>query len=183
MKTPLWITDLKALAHKPSDHIHRWMQAHHISKAIKRVCRQLQLKVIHQGIKYAYEDEYHLLGSPREEVFIRQILLYGDGLPLTFGRVMAPQSTYRLHQQQFDSLGNNLIGETLLHGREDVERSEFEFAHLNHTHALLAEINLALKGEHQFASLWARRSCFQLRGAPLLLTESFLPLLPPYRDE
>jgi len=120
------------------------------------------LQVISWESGSAFIDEATRLGLKNTAwVMLRQIFLKGDGVPWTFGRLVVPEQTYLQHAEKFDNLGERLLGETLLHNNPAVERSPFEYA---------------LLGQ----GVWARRSVFTLEGAPLLLTEAFLPAIPLY---
>ena len=71
-------------------------------------------------------------------------------------------------------LGDSSLGETL-NELSGVERSSYEYAWLPAADALCAR---ALReADLKPAGLWARRSRVQLRAAPLLVQEVFLPAM------
>jgi len=156
-----WVTEVDKLL--PSVHFYEWMTKPYIlSQALKRICHSLTVEVISQEFTNAHSNEYSLLGLTKGDVpFIRQVILLGDGIPFTKGRVVIHPTTYQNHFAQFAALGSQLIGETVLHNNNpDVTRSRFEYAHLEEG--------------------WARRSVFWIKKDPLLVSEIFLPILPAY---
>jgi chorismate--pyruvate lyase len=90
-----------------------------------------------------------------------------------FGETVIPDSTLSAHPWLAE-LGDSALGETLS-GLSGVERSAYEYAWLPTSDAMTAR---ALRdAEIKPAGLWARRSRFALRGAPLLVHELFLPAM------
>ncbi len=88
-----------------------------------------------------------------------------------FAQTVIPDSTLCMHPWLAE-LGDSSLGETL-NELSGVERSAYEYAWLPAAHALGAR---ALReADLRPAGLWARRSRVQLRGAPLLAHEVFLP--------
>ncbi len=113
-----------------------------------------------------------------EVPFVRQVLLQNeDNIALTYGRVIIPPKTYEVHFSQFEKLGTNLIGETLLYNNPDVTREPFEYAYVNHSHLLAQKVFTALAQDSN-KDLWGRRSVFLIKSSPILVTELFLPSLP-----
>jgi chorismate lyase len=88
-----------------------------------------------------------------------------------FARSVIPDSTLCVHPWLAE-LGESSLGETL-NVLSGVERSSYEFAWLPADDPLTAH---ALRdADLKPAGLWARRARIQLRGAPLLVQEMFLP--------
>jgi chorismate--pyruvate lyase len=92
---------------------------------------------------------------------------------LVFAQTVMPDSTVSAHPWLAE-LGDAALGETL-GGLSGVERSPYEYAWLPADDGLTARALRAAGAEP--ARLWARRSRFALRGAPLLIQEVFLPSL------
>jgi chorismate lyase len=70
------------------------------------------------------------------------------------------------------SLGNKPLG-AMLFAHPLVERKPLHYKALRSTHPLYRRATAALSNPP--GRLWARRSLFYLHGAPLLVTEVFLP--------
>ena len=88
-----------------------------------------------------------------------------------FTHTVIPDSTLCMHPWLAE-LGDSSLGETLSE-LSGVERSAYEYAWLPATDALCAR---ALReADLRPAGLWVRRSRIQLRAAPLLAHEVFLP--------
>lgn len=178
-----WITDLAKL--KPSGQQYAWLTKPFIlSKALKRVSQTLEVKVLSQRFTPAFDDEYAILNMPKSDIpFVREVLLIGDNhLPLTYGRVVITPQTYQVYFQDFESLGNKPIGETLLYNNPDAKRSGFEFSCFQSDDPLCQNIFAHLP-QVVAQDLWARRSVFNIKGNQLLVTELFLPTLPAYVPE
>ncbi len=174
-----WVSDISQLTMPPPNLIKEWMTKPYIlSQALKRICNTLSVKVIEQCFEKAFIDEYKVIGMQSAEVpFVRQVLLQNeDNIALTYGRVIIPPKTYELHFSQFEKLGTNLLGETLLYNNPDVTRGSFEYAYVKHSDVLAAKVFADLTPE----DLWGRRSVFSIKSSPILVTELFLPTLPPY---
>ncbi len=154
-----------------------------LSKALKRISKDITVKVLDQRFMSAISDEYMALGIPQDELpFVRQVFLVGENqVPLTYGRVVIPKQTYQAHFGDFEKLGSKLLGESLLYNNPDVIRSEFEFACLENDPRQIFVLEQLPDLPQQ--PLWARRSVFSIKQHPLLVTELFLPYLPAYIPE
>lgn len=136
-----------------------------LTHALRRVCKVLTVNVVSQQFATALPEESSKLDLEATALpFIREVILEGDGVPLTYGRVIIAPITYQNHFTAFNDLGAQPMGEKLLYNNPESTRGEFEYA----------------KTED---GLWARRSVFTLRRDPLLVTEFFLPSLPDYPDQ
>ncbi|MBS0286627.1 MAG: chorismate lyase [Proteobacteria bacterium] len=178
-----WTTDLTKL--NPLGQQSAWLTKPYIlSKALKRVSNTLTVKVLDARFTHAFDDEYPILHLQKNDIpFVRQVLLVGDNnIPLTYGRVVITPQTYKAHFQDFENLGTKPIGETLLYNNPEAKRSGFEFSCFESNDPLCQNIFAHLP---QFTAqdLWARRSVFNIKGNPLLVTELFLPSLPAYVPE
>lgn len=147
-----------------SNTIYDWMTKPYVlSAALKRVCDTLSVEVIAQKITQARESEYLALQMPPSALpLVREIYLKGDEVPWVYCRVVIPPQTYERFATQFEQLGNNLLGETLLYDNPGVVRSAFEYGYF--------------PKEHRFG----RRSIFWMQSMPLLVTEIFLPAIPAF---
>ncbi|MEM7874602.1 chorismate lyase [Morganella morganii] len=103
------------------------------------------------------EEQMHLPGSSR--YWLREVVLYGDGVPWLTGRTVVPEETLAGEEQQLLKMGNVPLGRYLFTSG-CLTRDYIRFG-LSETH-------------------WARCSRLCLAGKPLLLTEVFLPASPAY---
>lgn len=88
-----------------------------------------------------------------------------------FAQSVIPDSTLCVHPWLAE-LGDASLGETLSE-LSGVERSSYEYAWLTVDDLLTA--HALREADLKPAGLWVRRSRIQLRGAPLLVQEAFLP--------
>ena len=125
-------------------------------------------------------DEVAYLQQADGEILVREVLLKTPVSTFSYGRVLIPDVTYYANKDQFDTLGNKPLGETLLHNKQNVQRSEFEFAVLQSTDALHQR---AVPYANVKALLFARRSLFHIDDKPLGLVEVFYPNPTLYHEE
>jgi chorismate lyase len=178
MSDLIWFDNLNSVIPKPDSNVYDWMiKPYILSKSLKKCCHNLKVKVLSQTHSEIYNSESSLLKvSAGLKSFTRQVFLLGDGSPLTFGRVIVPPSTYKNHFTDFDNLGGNLLGETMLYNNPKVKRGNFKYSVINNSNLLFVEISkyILLKN----LNLWCRCSLFYYDEDPLLVTEVFLPKLP-----
>ncbi len=117
-------------------------------------------------------DERLLLNMAlRERAMVRQIVMRLNGEAVVYARSVFPVSTLDGPLLRLRRLHNQSLG-TFLFSRPDMRRGPFELA-------LLAGNNRYLpRALHQQEPAWARRSCFEVAGKPLLVSEVFLRDFP-----
>lgn len=164
-----WVSELNNLDKQPHSNMKLWLtRPYELSPILRKVCQRFQLKILSQGYGLPLQEERDKLSLPNsypEQIYIREVELWGDEIPLTYGRVTIPEHTYQSEAALFDALGENPIGETILYHYPDIQRSGFEFGYLSDRQC------------------WGRRSVFWMKGNPLLITEGFYENLPPYPEE
>ncbi|MCX7188341.1 MAG: chorismate lyase [Proteobacteria bacterium] len=140
---------------------------------IQQRCGSFSVRNIRSHLAIATHDETALLGLPsQQKIYTREVLLYADDKPVVYAHsVVAP-----LHLSgawhALRRLGNRSLG-TLLFSHPLVRRSAPHFCTLRPSHPLHRRAAIVLNTRPE--RLWARRSLFFLRNAPLLVTEIFLP--------
>lgn len=126
--------------------------------------------------------------SPQEQLLFpdcgmplscREVLLVCDGIPQVYARSLIPNNTLDSSEIGLKQLGNNSLGQILFQAphaqRGAIEVTRFE---PHSSMALFAE-QLELPVNHD---LWGRRSLFNLRQYPLLVSEVFLPGSRAYQE-
>ncbi|MEM9101432.1 MAG: chorismate lyase [Pseudomonadota bacterium] len=102
--------------------------------------------------------------SPEEHVYVREVILKGNGKPWVFARSVIPVETYH---QVVDKLDTRPLG-SLLFSDPTLKRSAIEIAKIKSKRhglpALFSEGNTKL----------ARRSMFTFSGKPIIVSEVFL---------
>lgn len=120
-------------------------------------------------------DERRLLGMrQRERAMVRQVVLRLDGDAMVYARSVFPMSTLSGPLLRLRRLANQSLG-AFLFARNDMRRSPFELALLAGNHDYLPQ------PLHQHDPVWARRSCFQVAGKSMLVSELFLAGFPRWR--
>jgi chorismate--pyruvate lyase len=130
------------------------------------------LRVLREEHTANCAEALHRMACPEGPALLREIEIANGTERAMFAQTCIPASTLRA-QPWLASLGTNSLGETLA-SVNAVRRSDLEFKELRPGDALFAA---ALSRGSTARSLWARRSIFAIDGAPLLVTEVFLPEL------
>ncbi|HKY69295.1 MAG TPA: chorismate lyase [Gammaproteobacteria bacterium] len=184
MQKNIWVNNISELALTPSCHIQAWLlKPYIISHALKRSCQVLTVKVLRQSFSEPFGDEMDRLGFDTQQdglPWVRCVYLQGDGVPWTYGRVIIPPKTYQVHIEKFEGLNQKLIGERLLFNNPLVIREPFEYICLNKEAGLYQDMMQDLPYVHTQDPVWGRRSVFRIEGAPLMVSEYFLPKIPSY---
>lgn len=137
------------------------MERGSMTERFERHCRQVTVEPYQQRFVLPPalpEDERALLPAS-ERYWLREIVLYGDGIPWLIGRTLIPQQTLSGPELGLLDIGTVPLGRYLF-SCDRLTRDAIQVG--------------------QQGSLWARRSSLRLAGKPLLLTELFLPDAPPY---
>lgn len=140
---------------------------------IQQRCTHFEVRGLRSGMARIAPDESALLNiAPRQLAWSREVFLYADGQPVVFAHSAFAYQHPRGAWPALRTLGNKPLG-ALLFAHPLVERKPLHYKPLRNTHPLYQRAVLAL--QHPPCRLWARRSLFYLHGAPLLVTEVFLP--------
>jgi chorismate lyase len=119
-------------------------------------------------------DEAHVLTlAAPQPCYVREVLLCREHQPVIFARTVIPARSLLGANRELTQLGGRALGALLFTG--DGIRLSLQFRSLD-GRELLSRRLLQLQQPWQ-RGLPARRSLFQLRGAPLLVQEVALPSL------
>lgn len=179
-----WVNAVHELTVQPSPNILNWLvKPYVLSQALRQVCTALTVNVLSQQRVSPFFDEHTKLNLTDNDLpLVREVLLEGDGIPFTYGRVVVPTSTYQTYFKDFDTLGSQPIGEKLLYNNPNSRRGAFEYAIMEVGSPASLSLFLNLNKISQ-QTLWGRRSVFTLGHSPLLVSEFFLPTLPEYPEQ
>ncbi|OPX55659.1 chorismate lyase [Oceanospirillum multiglobuliferum] len=130
-----------------------------------------QVELLNQAIVKPALNEAALLGLHSQAyALVRQVCLRGHDQPWVFARTVIPLSTLAAGNRYLLKLGNRSLGSVL-------------FRHA-HTHRAPIEITYDRRRQEGFQATsigatlphfwWGRRSVFQIKHAPLLVSEFFL---------
>ena len=151
-----------------------WLRDHgSLTRRIQQRCTDFRVRNVCSHAAPAARDETALLGQPvRQKIYTREVFLYADGVPVVFAHSVVATCHLRGAWHALQSLGSRPLG-ALLFAHPLVERAPLRFKLLRPGHTLFRRAVAELDEPPGF--LWARRSLFILHGAPLLVTEVFLP--------
>lgn len=159
----------------PSKAIQDWLTtSNSLTAKLKALCPQLEVHVLSEKMELPLVSEAQKLGIPRdEEVWVRCVLLKCEQRNWVYARTIIPHMAPSNPWQELQSLGNKPLGEILFE-MPSIQRSPFEFSRdtLGYWPHLINHLNAP---EMRNQPSFARRSIFKQKGAPLLLTEVFLP--------
>lgn len=140
---------------------------------IQQRCSDFSVRNVCSHLAPAAYDETALLGlPPRKKIYTREVFLYADGAPVVFAHSVVGAHHLRGAWRALQNLDNHPLG-TLLFAHPLVKRAPLRYQSLRPHHVLYRRAARVLDAAPWH--LWARRSLFSLHGAPLLVTEVFLP--------
>jgi chorismate--pyruvate lyase len=151
-----------------------WLNDHgSLTARIQQRCAQFAVRPVRSGLARIACDEAAVLGiAPHRLTYSREVFLHADGQPVVFAHSACHADDLRGAWQAMKGLGNRSLG-SLLFTHPLVVRHPLHFAALRPHHPLYQSAVCAIAARPE--RLWARRSLFTLHGAPLLVTEVFLP--------
>lgn len=154
-----------------------------LTQRIQQRCEKFSVLPVCNGLARIPHDEAALLGiAPHQLAYLREVFLLADGKPVVFAHSTTASKYLNGAWQAVRGLGNRSLG-TLLFTHPLVRRQPLRFKALRANHplhvgrVLTRQRNAGLTPVPPIIpdTLWARRSLFTLHGAPLLVTEVFLP--------
>ena len=118
-------------------------------------------------------SEARLLNMPhREWAIVREVTLLCRGEPWVFARSVIPASSLQGHLRRLRNFDNTSLG-AMLFSDPSMRRAPFQLASI---YGNSPQIPKQLQQDHL---LWGRRSRFELRGKPIMVSEIFLPAFRP----
>ncbi|MFA7399613.1 MAG: chorismate lyase [Sideroxydans sp.] len=154
--------------------LHPWLHDHgSLTQRIQQRCDRFSVQPVRSSLARIAYDEATLLGiAPHHFAYSREVFLLADGIPVVFAHSTCASEHLRGAWKAMSGLGNRSLG-SLLFTHPLVIRQPLRFQPLRSHHPLYRSAAQNLEGASD--TLWARRSLFTLHGAPLLVTEVFLP--------
>jgi chorismate lyase len=151
-----------------------WLHDHgSLTQRIQQRCAQFEVRNVCSCPMTAAHDETALLGlPPQQKIYTREVFLLADNHPVVFAHSVTAPRHLRDAWQSLQQLGNRPLG-ALLFAHPLVRRAPLHYRALKPDHQLYRRAIAMLDTPPR--KLWARRSLFTMHGAPLLVTEVFLP--------
>ncbi|AJC21847.1 chorismate--pyruvate lyase family protein [Pandoraea pulmonicola] len=140
---------------------------------------RVSVRVVAERVMPADADQCRAIGVPlRTPMWARDVILLVDGEPVVVAHSVTPLAYSRSVWQAMRRLRTRPLADLLYHDPA-VSRSVLVSSPLGPRHLLHGrarhDARDPLVGANPRARLWARRSVFVRHGAPLLVTEAFLP--------
>ncbi|KAB2966419.1 MAG: chorismate lyase [Zoogloea sp.] len=147
-----------------------------LTARIRSRCGRFALQVVSQGKGRVLPDEMAALGIHRHgNLWQREVLLIADGKAVVFARSLVAATTIPAAWHLLHGLGGRPLAAVLFDDPR-VRRSPLEAARLDARDPRWHRAAAAARST-DLPPLWARRSAFRRDGAPLLVTEVFLPAI------
>lgn len=168
----LWLSSGDFFKQAMPAHLDAWLQHPRLSECLKTHFNH-EIKLLGQEFSDLSKEEQSLLEvSPASQGWLREICHVGNGNNLVYARTAVPDSTYDRYANEFNSLGNHSIGETLLFHDPMVQRSELRYRIITTDDPLYPRISEILGQSKHY---YARCSVFHWQAFPLLITEIYSP--------
>jgi chorismate--pyruvate lyase len=136
---------------------------------------QLSVEVLSQSVRLPRLSERRALKlAPRKVALVREVLLFGRGVPWVYARSVIPMQTLTGRLRKLRHLDSRPLG-ALLFSDPTMSREPLEWARIPADSSRALTPKLPVYDQH----IWGRRSVFKLSAKPLLVCEMFLPSFNP----
>lgn len=148
-----------------------------LTRRLQQACSgRFHVELISLGWERPLLDEAQAMRVPPwQRALVRQVRLWCDEQPWVFARTVIPMSSLRGAQRRLAHLGSRPLG-AFLFADPALQRSPMQVARICPGSRLLTAAAPSPD------AIWGRRSVFRLQGHPLLVSEFFLPALPPFQQ-
>ena len=153
-----WLSDSQLKTHLKKQNILEWLNEEGSITTKISSDSKFKLEILSDDLGIAEDEEYLALDIASEEVRIREVVLYGDLVPLVYARSIIPSLTSSKGYPGLGTIGSKPLGD-LLFQSELFIKTRREFAQF----------------ETSFEDvIWGRRTHYRVRGYPLCVMEVFL---------
>jgi len=176
---PVWHEAARLHRRAVPEAVLRWLlDPASLTKRIQSACRgRFRVAVLNQGYARPHLNELQVLGMRAPAWgFVREVHLLCDDVPWVFARTVIPRTTLTGPRRRLTHLKSRPLG-AVLFADPTMERGPVEIARLTGGDKLYPTAMRRLQA--QTPEIWGRRSVFRLGGKPLLVSEIFLPAIPP----
>ena len=140
-----------------NDEIKSWLlEEGPITKRIKSN-KEFKLKLIQDEVSAVDESEKQFINYNSTNIRVREVLLFGDEIPMVFARTIIPNSTIKEGLADLGTLGNKPLGDILF------EKDVF-----------LKEDVLYASFMNEDKLFWGRKRKYSVKGYPFSVMEVFL---------
>ena len=153
-----WLNGSELSNHLTKKNILDWLEEEGSITARISSRAEFKLEILNDDIGFAEDEEYIALEIPPEEVRIREVVLFGDLVPLVYARSIIPELTALKGYPGLGTIGSKPLGD-LLFQSELFVKTRREFAQFQSSSKEV---------------FWGRRTHYLVRGYPLSVMEVFL---------
>lgn len=176
---PVWHVASRLHRRDVPEPVLRWLlDPASLTRRIQSACNGcFRVEVLFQGWARPQRNETRELGMRQgSEGFVREVHLLCEDRPWVFARTVIPRTTLTGPRRCLTRLKSRPLG-AVLFADPSMQRGPVEIARLSPCDKLYpaAIRHLTMRPE----TIWGRRSLFTLGGKPLLVSEIFLPDIPP----
>lgn len=144
-----------------------------LTARIAHLCANVRVEVLFQGLRTPDRDErFFFPHRGRARVLVREVFLFCGDAPVVFAHTVLDPDELCGPWRSIAKLGNRPLGAALF-ADPRIERYPLRQRKIRLHHDLHRRLRATVPRVP--ASLWARRSLFQLHNSPILVTEVFLP--------
>ena len=155
-----WLSDSQLKTHLKKQNILEWLNEEGSITAKISSESKFKLEILSDDLGIAEDEEYLALDIASEEVRIREVVLYGDLVPLVYARSIIPSLTSSKGYPGLGTIGSKPLGDLLFQSKLFIKtRREF------------AQFETSSK-----EVVWGRRTHYLVQGYPLSVMEVFLSL-------
>ena len=155
-----WLSDSQLKTHLKKQNILEWLNEEGSITAKISSDSKFKLEILSDDLGIAEDEEYLALDIASEEVRIREVVLYGDLVPLVYARSIIPNLTSSKGYPGLGTIGSKPLGDLLFQSKLFI-KTRREFAQFETS-----------SGE----VIWGRRTHYLVQGYPLSVMEVFLSL-------
>ena len=153
-----WLSDSQLKTHLKKQNILEWLNEEGSITAKISSDSKFKLEILSDDLGIAEDEEYLALDIASEEVRIREVVLYGDLVPLVYARSIIPSLTSSKGYPGLGTIGSKPLGDLL-----------FQSALFIKTRREFAQFETSSK-----EVIWGRRTHYLVLGYPLSVMEVFL---------
>ena len=153
-----WLSDSQLKTHLKKQNILEWLNEEGSITTKISSDSNFKLEILSDDHGIAEDEEYLALDIASEEVRIREVVLYGDLVPLVYARSIIPNLTSSKGYPGLGTIGSKPLGDLLFQSKLFI-KTRREFAQFETS-----------SGE----VIWGRRTHYLVQGYPLSVMEVFL---------
>lgn len=153
----------------PASPLTDWLLSNEsLTQKLRSHCVEFEVKVLGEDMLTPFNDKCLTV----DQAWVREVLLYLDGIPWVFARTLIPASLLQQQKFNFLNLGTRPLGE-LLFSSDAFSPGKIEVAHFIPCHKL-TQLMTSLE-QTPAQKLWGRRRYFFHHDEQLTVSETFLP--------